>query len=30
MRVMVYREGREAMERLSDHCPVSVKLRLPE
>ncbi len=30
MRVMVYREGADAMERLSDHCPVSVKLRLPE
>lgn len=29
MRVMVYREGPEAKERLSDHCPVSVKLRIP-
>lgn len=30
MRVMVYREGAEAKERLSDHCPVSVRLQLPE
>ena len=30
MRVMVYREGEEAKERLSDHCPVSVRLELPE
>lgn len=30
MRVMVYREGIDAKERLSDHCPVSVRLRLPE
>ncbi len=30
MRVMVYREGEEAKERLSDHCPVSVRLDLPE
>lgn len=30
MRVMVYRESPEAKTRLSDHCPVSVKLRLPE
>jgi len=30
MRVMIYREGPEAKERLSDHCPVSVRLTLPE
>ena len=30
MRVMVYREGEEAKERLSDHCPVSIRLDLPE
>jgi endonuclease/exonuclease/phosphatase family metal-dependent hydrolase len=30
MRVMVYREGEAAKERLSDHCPVSVRLDLPE
>jgi endonuclease/exonuclease/phosphatase family metal-dependent hydrolase len=30
MRVMVYREGPEAMQRLSDHCPVSVRLRIPD
>ena len=30
MRVMVYREGEDAKERLSDHCPVSVRLELPE
>ena len=30
MRVMVYREGAEARGRLSDHCPVSVKLRIPD
>ena len=30
MRVLVYREGEEAKERLSDHCPVSVRLVLPE
>jgi endonuclease/exonuclease/phosphatase family metal-dependent hydrolase len=30
MRVMVYREGEEAKERLSDHCPISVRLDLPE
>ena len=30
MRVMIYREKPDAMERLSDHCPVSVRLRLPE
>lgn len=30
MRVMVYRGKPEAMEHLSDHCPVSVKLDLPE
>ena len=30
MRVLVYREGEEAKERLSDHCPVSVRLDLPE
>ncbi len=29
MRVMVYREGEEAKERLSDHCPVSVRLDMP-
>ena len=29
MRVMIYREGPEAKERLSDHCPVSVRLTLP-
>lgn len=30
LRVLVYREtGREAMAGLSDHCPVSVRLRLP-
>lgn len=29
MRVMVYREGADAKERLSDHCPVSVRLDLP-
>ena len=29
MRVMVYREGEDAKERLSDHCPVSVRLDLP-
>lgn len=28
--VMVYREGREAKERLSDHCPVSVRVRMPD
>lgn len=27
--VMVYREGVEAKERLSDHCPVSVKVEVP-
>jgi endonuclease/exonuclease/phosphatase family metal-dependent hydrolase len=31
LRVMTYREtGAEWKERLSDHCPVSVRLRLPE
>ena len=30
MRVLVYREGPEWKDRLSDHCPVSVKLRLPD
>lgn len=31
LRVMVYREtGAEWRERLSDHCPVSVRLRIPE
>ncbi len=30
LRVLVYREGAEAKERLSDHCPVSVTLRLPD
>ena len=29
LRVLVYREGAEAKERLSDHCPVSVRLQLP-
>jgi endonuclease/exonuclease/phosphatase family metal-dependent hydrolase len=29
LRVMVYRESAEARERLSDHCPVSVRLQLP-
>jgi hypothetical protein len=30
LRVMTYREiGAEWKERLSDHCPVSVRLRLP-
>lgn len=30
LRVLVYRErGREWRDRLSDHCPVSVRLRLP-
>ena len=29
MRVMVFREGEDAKERLSDHCPVSVRLDLP-
>lgn len=29
LRVLVYREGTEAKERLSDHCPVSVRLQLP-
>ncbi|MDT7950703.1 MAG: endonuclease/exonuclease/phosphatase family protein [Acetobacteraceae bacterium] len=29
LRVIVYREGEEAKERLSDHCPVSVRLDLP-
>jgi endonuclease/exonuclease/phosphatase family metal-dependent hydrolase len=30
LRVLVYREGADMKERLSDHCPVSVRLRLPE
>jgi len=31
LRVMTYREtGREWQRRLSDHCPVSVRLRLPD
>ncbi len=31
LRVTVYREtGREWKERLSDHCPVSVRMRVPE
>jgi endonuclease/exonuclease/phosphatase family metal-dependent hydrolase len=30
MRVMVYRESDAAKERLSDHCPVSVRFRLPD
>jgi endonuclease/exonuclease/phosphatase family metal-dependent hydrolase len=29
MRVLVYREGEAFKERLSDHCPVSVRLALP-
>lgn len=29
MRVMVYREGEDAKEHLSDHCPVSIRLDLP-
>ena len=29
MRVMVYREGEDAKERLSDHCPVSIRLDFP-
>jgi hypothetical protein len=31
LRVLVYREqGRDWRERLSDHCPVSVRFRLPD
>jgi hypothetical protein len=31
LRVMTYREtGEEWKERLSDHCPLSVRLRLPD
>ena len=30
LRVLVYREGAEMKEHLSDHCPVSVRLDLPE
>ncbi len=29
IRVMVYREGADAKDRLSDHCPVSVRLNMP-
>ena len=29
LRVMTYREGEAMKERLSDHCPVSVRFRLP-
>jgi len=30
LRVLVYREDRSTRARLSDHCPVSVQLRLPD
>ena len=31
LRVLVYREtGPEAKDHLSDHCPVSVRFRLPD
>ena len=30
LRVLVYREGEDMKEHLSDHCPVSVRLSLPE
>lgn len=30
LRVLVYREGEDKKEHLSDHCPVSVRLELPD
>ncbi len=30
LRVMVYREDRSQQDRLSDHCPVSARFRLPD
>ena len=30
MRVMVYRETAEAKDHLSDHCPVSIRLNIPD
>jgi endonuclease/exonuclease/phosphatase family metal-dependent hydrolase len=30
LRVLVYREGEDMKEHLSDHCPVSVRLALPD
>lgn len=30
LRVMTYREGEAMKDRLSDHCPVSVRFRLPD
>lgn len=30
LRVMTYREGEAAKESLSDHCPVSIRFRLPD
>lgn len=30
LRVLTYREGEDMKERLSDHCPVSVRFRLPD